>query len=142
STEVETQHLICPLRRGLSNPQADQQARNQGGIHLDAYPVDPLTQHMSAAQHPFDPTEKQFYRPPIAIGYGQQLRVQVQPIRDQDHDVWRPILRVLPVATCTRRNGGGSTRVWWAGPKRRRIASRTTPACTAAGARARSSCTS
>jgi site-specific DNA recombinase len=32
------------------------------------------------------------YRPPIAIGYGQQLRVQVQPIRDQDHDVWRPIL--------------------------------------------------
>src|SRR5262249_2192265 len=53
STEVETQHLICPLRRGLSNPQADQQARNQGGIHLDAYPVDPLTQQMSAAQHTF-----------------------------------------------------------------------------------------
>src|SRR5256886_5716809 len=92
STEVETQHLICPLSRGLSNPQADQQARNQGGIHLDAYPVDSLTQQMSAAQHTFDPTEKQFYRPPIAICYGQQLRVQVQPIRDQDHDVWRPIL--------------------------------------------------
>jgi site-specific DNA recombinase len=32
------------------------------------------------------------HRPPIAIRYGQQLGIQVQPIRDQDHDVWRPIL--------------------------------------------------
>src|SRR6266540_715876 len=92
STEVETQHLIGPLGRCLSDPQADQQARNQGGIYLDAYPVDPLTQQMPAAQHTFDPAEKQLHRPPIAIRYGQQLGIQVQPIRDQDHDVWRPIL--------------------------------------------------
>src|SRR6266705_142746 len=59
STEVETQHLICPLGRCLSDPQADQQARNKGGIHLEAYPVDPLTQQMPAAQHTFDPAEKQ-----------------------------------------------------------------------------------
>src|SRR5882724_7570290 len=67
STEVETQHLICPLGRCLSDPQADQQARNKGRIHLEAYPVDPLTQQMPAAQHTFDPAEKQLHRPPIAI---------------------------------------------------------------------------
>ena len=92
STEVETQHLICPLSRGLSNPQADQQTRNQGGIHLDAYPVDPLTQQMSPAQHTFAPTEKQFYRPPITICHGQQLGIQVQPIRNQHQHVGRAIL--------------------------------------------------
>src|SRR2546425_3377145 len=92
STEVETQHLICPLGRCLSDAQADQHARNKGGIHLEAYPVDPLTQQMPAAQHTFDPAEKQLHRPPIAIRYGQQLGIQVQPIRDQDQDVWRPIL--------------------------------------------------
>src|SRR5712691_6450914 len=92
ATEVETQHLICPLGRCLSDPQADQQARNKGRIHLEAYPVDPLTQQMPAAQHTFDPAEKQLHRPPIAIRHGQQLGIQVQPIRDQDHDVWRPIL--------------------------------------------------
>lgn len=43
STEVATPHLIRPLGRCLSNLQADQQARHQGGIHLEAYPADPLT---------------------------------------------------------------------------------------------------
>src|SRR3989442_15811058 len=76
STEVETQHLICPLGRCLSDPQADQQARNKGGIHLEAYPVDPLTQQMPAAQHTFDPAEKQLHRPPIAIRHGQQFPVK------------------------------------------------------------------
>src|SRR5262245_63705679 len=63
STEVEAQHLIRPLGRCSSDPQADQQARNKGRIHLDAHPVDPLAQQMPAAQHTFDPAEKQLHRP-------------------------------------------------------------------------------
>src|SRR2546425_1194547 len=59
STEVEAKHLICPLGRCSSDPQADQQARNTGCIHLEAHPVDPLAQQMPAAQHTFDPAEKQ-----------------------------------------------------------------------------------
>jgi hypothetical protein len=59
ATEVEAQHLIRPLGRCSSDPQADQQARNTGCIHLDAYPVEPLAQQMPAAQDTFDPAEKQ-----------------------------------------------------------------------------------
>jgi hypothetical protein len=59
ATEIEAQHLIRPLGRCPSDPQADQQTRNEGGIHLDAHPVDPLAQQMSAAQDTFDPAEKQ-----------------------------------------------------------------------------------
>jgi hypothetical protein len=47
---------------------------------------------MPAAQHTFDPAEKQFHGPPIAIRDSNQLRVQVQPIRDQDHNVERAIV--------------------------------------------------
>src|SRR5438128_10493851 len=65
ATEVEAQHLIRPLGRGSFDPQADQQARNKGRIHLEAYPVDPLAQQMPAAQHTFNPAEKQFHGPPI-----------------------------------------------------------------------------
>src|SRR5262245_51298118 len=82
STEVEAQHLIRPLGRCASDPQADQQTRNKGCIDLEAHPVEPLAQQMLAAQHTFDPAEKQLYSPPIAIRHGQQLGVQVQPIRD------------------------------------------------------------
>src|SRR2546427_11137431 len=57
-TEVETQHLIGALGGRPSHPQADQQTRNKGRIHLDAHPVEPLAQQMSAAQDTFDPTEK------------------------------------------------------------------------------------
>src|SRR5262249_16952495 len=92
STEVEAQHLIRPLGRCSSDPQADQQARNKGRIHLEAYPVDPLAQQMPAAQHTFDPAEKQLHRPAIAIRHGQQLGVQVQSIRDQDQGVGRAVL--------------------------------------------------
>src|SRR4249919_79837 len=35
ATEVEAQHLIRPLGRGSSDPQADQQACDKGRIHLD-----------------------------------------------------------------------------------------------------------
>src|SRR4030095_13941697 len=59
STEVEAQHLIRPLGRGAADPQADQQTRNEGGIDLDTHPIDPLAQQMPAAQHTFDPAEKQ-----------------------------------------------------------------------------------
>src|SRR5499433_2002099 len=55
ATEVETQHLIRPLGRGSSDPQADQQTRNKGRIHLEAYPVEPLAQQMPAAQHTLNP---------------------------------------------------------------------------------------
>ena len=139
ATEVEAQHLIRPLGRGSSDPQANQQTRNKGRIHLDAHSVNPLTQQMPAAQHTFNPAEKQFYGPPVAIRYGDQLRVQVQPIGDQTTTSGAPSCRVLPVVTCTTRNGCGSKRVWCAVPKRRRSTSRTTPARTAAGVRACSS---
>src|SRR2546429_2569902 len=56
ATEVETQHLIGALGGRPSDPQADQQTRNKGRIHLDAHPVEPLAQQMSAAQDTFDPT--------------------------------------------------------------------------------------
>src|SRR5215510_6763446 len=75
STEVEAQHLIRALGRCSSDPQADQQARNKGCIHLDAYPVEPLAQQMPAVQDTFDPAEKQLHRPPIAIRHRQQLGV-------------------------------------------------------------------
>src|SRR4030095_4468349 len=88
TTEVEAQHLIRPLGRGSSDPQADQQARNKGRIDLEAYPVEPLTQQMPAAQHTFDPAEKQLHGPAITICEGDQLRVEVQPIRHENHDVW------------------------------------------------------
>src|SRR6516164_116554 len=58
ATEVEAQHLIRPLSRCSADPQADQQARNKGGIDLEAHPVEPLAQQMPAAQHTFDPAEK------------------------------------------------------------------------------------
>src|SRR5215813_142729 len=75
ATEVEAQHLIRALGRCSSDPQADQQARNKGCIHLDADPVEPLAQQMPAAQDTFDPAEKQLHRPPIAIRHGHQLGV-------------------------------------------------------------------
>jgi len=59
STEREAEHLVRPLGRCPSDPQADQQTGNTGCIHLDAHPVDPLAQQMPAAQHPFNPAEKQ-----------------------------------------------------------------------------------
>ena len=59
STEVEAEHLIRPLGGCPSDPQADQQTRNKGRIHLQAHPVDPLAQQMPTAQHTFDPAEKQ-----------------------------------------------------------------------------------
>jgi len=59
STEIEAEHLIRPLGWGPFHPQADHQTRNEGGIDLEAHPVDPLAQQMPTAQHTFDPTEKQ-----------------------------------------------------------------------------------
>jgi hypothetical protein len=60
ATAIEAQHLIRPLGRGSSDPQAEQQTRTKGRIHLDAHPVDPLAQQMPAAQDTFNPAEKQF----------------------------------------------------------------------------------
>src|SRR5215471_11724253 len=57
STEVEAQHLIRPLGRCSSDPQADQQTRDQGRIHLEAHPIHALAQQMPAAQDTFDPAE-------------------------------------------------------------------------------------
>ncbi len=73
-------------------PQADQQIRNKGRLHLDADPVEPLAQQVPAAQHTFAPAEKQFRGLPRAIRYGDQLRVQVQPIGARDYNVGRAIL--------------------------------------------------
>jgi len=99
ATEVETEHLIRPLGRCVSNPEADQQAGNQGRIPLEAYPVASLTQQMPAAQDTFDPAEKSCYRPAVAIRQRDQLRVEVSPVRDQAHNVWGPVL-----PCCARRH--------------------------------------
>ena len=63
ATEVEAEHLIRPLGRCPSDPQADQQTRNKGGIDLDTHPIHPLAQQMPAAPHTFDPAEKQLALP-------------------------------------------------------------------------------
>ena len=42
ATEVEAAHLVRPLGRCLAYPQAEQQTRNKGRIHLDAGSVPQL----------------------------------------------------------------------------------------------------
>jgi len=74
ATEVEAAHLIRPLGRCPSDPQADQQTRNKSRIHLEAHPVDPLAQHMPAAQHTFNPADKQLSVPLIRPLYTQVMR--------------------------------------------------------------------
>src|SRR6266536_1655800 len=64
STEGEAEHLVRPLGRCPSHPQAAHQTRHEGRIDLEAHPVDPLAQHMPATQHTFDPAEKQLDGPP------------------------------------------------------------------------------
>src|SRR5262249_34790271 len=64
ATEVEAQHLLRPLGRGASDPQADHQTRHKGCLDLAAHPVEPLAPPMPAAQDTFDPAEKQRHRPP------------------------------------------------------------------------------
>jgi hypothetical protein len=128
STGREAQPLIRPLGRGSSDPQAHPQTRKTGRLHLEAHPVAPLAQPLPAAQHTFNPAEPQFHGPPIARRAGAPRRVQVPPSGDQEHDVGRTIL-----PRRARRDLHHAAR--------RRTASRTTPACRAAGVRARSSWT-
>ena len=61
--EVETEHLVRAFGRRMPDPQADQQAGDQGYIHLHPHAVGRLTQQVSAAQHTFDPPEKQLALP-------------------------------------------------------------------------------
>src|ERR687895_539312 len=49
-TEVETEHLIRAFGRRTLDPQADQQAGNEGDIHLHPHAVGRLTQQVSTAQ--------------------------------------------------------------------------------------------
>src|SRR6266446_4371387 len=51
--EVETEHLIGAFGRRAPDPQADQQAGNQGHIDLHPHTIGRLTQQVSAAQHTF-----------------------------------------------------------------------------------------
>src|SRR5437667_12100133 len=59
--EVETEHLVRAFGRRMPDPQADQQAGDQGYIHLHPHAVGRLTQQVSAAQHTFPPPEKQLH---------------------------------------------------------------------------------
>ena len=68
--EVETEHLIGAFGRRVPDPQADQQTGDQGHIDLHPHAIGCLTQQVSAAQHTFDPPEKQLHGPPIAIAPG------------------------------------------------------------------------
>ena len=58
TAQVETEHLIGAFGRRPPDPQADQQAGDQGHIHLHPHTIGRLTQQVSAAQHTFDPPEK------------------------------------------------------------------------------------
>ena len=77
SAAGEAEHLVCPLGRCPSDPQAEQQTRNTGRLDLEAYPIDALAQHMPAAQDTFDPAAKQLHGPPIAIGQSHPRGVHV-----------------------------------------------------------------
>src|SRR3954471_11930084 len=83
--EVETEHLIGAFGRRAPDPQADQQTGDQGHIDLHPHAIGCLTQQVSAAQHTFDPPEKQLYSPPIPVRQCDELGVEVQPICHQHH---------------------------------------------------------
>src|SRR6266849_463232 len=89
--EGETEHLIRAFGRHALDPQADQQAGNEGDIHWHPHAVGRLTQQVSAAQHPFHPAEKQLHGPPIPIGQRDEVGIEVQPIRHQHHHLGRPL---------------------------------------------------
>ena len=57
--EVETEHLIGAFGRRAPDPQADQQAGDQGHRDLHPYTIGRLTQQVATAQHPLHPPEKQ-----------------------------------------------------------------------------------
>ena len=59
-TEGETEHLIRTFGRRVLDPQADQQAGDQGHIDLEAYAIETLAEQMATPQDTFEPTEKQF----------------------------------------------------------------------------------
>ena len=59
TAKVETEHLISAFGRRTPDPQADQQAGDQGHIDLHPHTIGRLTQQVSATQHTFDPPEKQ-----------------------------------------------------------------------------------
>ena len=79
--EVETEHLIGAFGRRAPDPQADQQAGDQGHIDLHPYTIGRLTQQVATAQHTFKPPEKQFHGPPIPLCQCDKFGVEVQPIR-------------------------------------------------------------
>jgi hypothetical protein len=91
TAQVETEHLISAFGRCAPDPQADQQAGDQGYIDLHPYTIGRLTQQVSAAQHTFDPPEKQLHGPPIPIRQCDKFGVEVQPIRHQPHRLGHPI---------------------------------------------------
>ena len=91
TAQVETEHLIGAFGRRAPDPQADQQAGDQGHIDLHPHPIGRLTQQVSAAQHTFDPPKKQLHSPSIPLRQCDEFGVEVQPIRHQHHHLGRPI---------------------------------------------------
>jgi hypothetical protein len=49
TAQVETEHLIGAFGRCTPDPQADEQAGDQGHIHLYPHTISRLTQQVSAA---------------------------------------------------------------------------------------------
>src|SRR2546428_8633945 len=94
--EVETEHLVRTFGRRTPDPQADQQAGDQGHIHLYPHAVGRLTQQVPAAQHTFHPPKKQLHGPPIPIRQRDEVGVEVQPIRHQHQHLGRPVAVRLP----------------------------------------------
>ena len=59
TAQGETEHFLGAFGWRAPAPQADQQAGDQGHIDLHPHTMGRLTQQVSAAQHTFDPPEKQ-----------------------------------------------------------------------------------
>ena len=132
TAQVETEHLIGAFGRRASDPQADQQAGDQGHIDLHPHTIGRLTQQVSAAQHTFthrknSSTAHRYLYANATSSASRSSRFVTNTITSG-----APSAFVLPVATCTRRNGCGSNRVWCAVPNRRSTTSRSTPAARAA----------
>ena len=62
--EKETDHLVCPLGRLATRPQADQEAGNDRTIRLDLDAVLAMAQQVSAAQKVLEEPKKDFNGPP------------------------------------------------------------------------------
>lgn len=85
TTEIETEHLIGPFGRRTPRPQSNEQASDENHIDLQLHAVGTVAEQLAAAQDTLEPTQEEFPRPPLAIGQGTEISLQVQALGDQPH---------------------------------------------------------